>query len=249
MEQVVEAVEDSEDGVSARGLLSRMNLTYGKIDKCLKLLEVDGVISKTGYRYFRTANPWEPDTARADRVTGRRYRELEKMKDFVFTEECLMEYISRELDDPHARPCGKCANCSGALFSEEVDDGLVREAVSFLRRDSRPILPRKQWPTGGAGRWSGNVRGELRFQEGRALCIYADAGWGRQVAREKYEEGRFSDELVEGAAEMIGERWKPSPFPSGSPLFLPCAGPGWWPVSRNAWLISWGCLLSPCSSK
>jgi ATP-dependent DNA helicase RecQ len=213
MGQVVEAVEYADDGVSARELTSRLNLTYGRIEKCLKLLEVDGVVSKTGYRYFRTANPWVADTARAERVTAMRNRELKKMREFVFTDECLMEYISRELDDPHASPCGKCANCSGPFFSQGVEEGLVREAVTFLRRDSRPILPRMQWPTGGAGHWSGNIPEELRCEEGRALCIYADAGWGRQVASGKYEAGDFSDQLVAAAAEMILERWKPFPFP------------------------------------
>ncbi len=213
MEQVVGVVENSESGISARGIMPDVNLTYGKIERCLKLLEVDGVISRTGSKYFRTANPWVPDTGRADKVTERRYRELDKIRDFVFTDDCLMEYISRELDDRHARPCGKCASCSGPIFSEELDDGLVKESVTYLRRDSRGIGPRKQWPTGGAGHWAGNIKPESRAEEGRALCIYADAGWGRQVALGKYEVGEFSDELVSAAVELISQRWKPSPSP------------------------------------
>lgn len=39
-----------------------------------------------------------------------------------------------------------------------------------------------------------------------------DAGWGRLVANNKYA-GYFSDELVEAMAEMIQNRWKPTPAP------------------------------------
>ena len=59
-----------------------------------------------------------------------------------------MEFLTRLLDDPDPRPCGRCANCTGEGLPRNVDDELVRAAVSFLRRDLRSIKPRLQWPTG-----------------------------------------------------------------------------------------------------
>ena len=53
----------------------------------------------------------------------------------------------------------------------------------------------------------------LRAQPGRVLCMYGDAGWGREVARGKYETGRFSDALVAAAAELIQRKWQPDPPP------------------------------------
>jgi predicted amidophosphoribosyltransferase len=45
------------------------------------------------------------------------------------------------------------------------------------------------------------------------LCCYGDAGWGMEVARGKYETGRFSDALVTAAAGLIQDKWKPDPPP------------------------------------
>ena len=53
---------------------------------------------------------------------------------------------------------------------------------------------------------------KLRAQEGRALCLYGDAGWGQEVARGKYGSGSFNDALVTAAAEMIQRKWKPCSF-------------------------------------
>ena len=49
--------------------------------------------------------------------------------------------------------------------------------------------------------------------EGRALCIYGDAGWGKLVKEGKYRQGGFAEELVEAAVEMLGD-WQPNPTPS-----------------------------------
>jgi ATP-dependent DNA helicase RecQ len=90
---------------------------------------------------------------------------------------------------------------------------VLREAVIFLRRAYRVIEPRRRWPGGGVGDWRGNIRPELQAQEGRALSIYGDAGWGSLVAQAKYGEERFDDELVEAAAELINDVWQPDPAP------------------------------------
>lgn len=122
-----------------------------------------------------------------------------------------MEFVARELDDPTARPCGRCAGCAGDFMPVLADPVLEREAIAFLRRSERPIEPRKQWPVAPAG---GSIRipAEQQLREGRALCFYGDAGWGRMVVRGKYEDGRFSDELVVASAALI-ERWRPDPPP------------------------------------
>jgi ATP-dependent DNA helicase RecQ len=53
----------------------------------------------------------------------------------------------------------------------------------------------------------------LCAEEGRALCVYGDAGWGEAVAHGKYEAGSFSDSLVKASAELIQRKWKPNPAP------------------------------------
>jgi ATP-dependent DNA helicase RecQ len=124
-----------------------------------------------------------------------------------------MEFLRRELDDPEAAPCGRCAVCDGDFISRDADAELVLEAVKFLRRAYRLIEPRKQWPQGGVDGRRGRIPKELRLEEGRALSVYGDAGWGRLVSQAKYREERFDEELVEAAAELVEEIWSPEPRP------------------------------------
>jgi ATP-dependent DNA helicase RecQ len=60
---------------------------------------------------------------------------------------------------------------------------------------------------------SGAIEAGLQAEVGRALCVWGDAGWGSLVRRGKYDDGRFSDELVAACVEMI-QRWNPEPRPT-----------------------------------
>ena len=209
---VLGLIEESE-GLRLSDLERRLNLSRGRIAQCLKALEIDGAIFREGGRYVRSANPWEPERERLANVTAQREHELQRMQELTRAETCLMEFLGRELDDPTATRCGRCAVCVGDFLPREVDSTLVQEAVLFLRRAHRVIEPRKRWPTGGVGDWRGNIGSTLQAEEGRALSIYGDAGWGRLVSGAKYREERFDEELVEAAAEMIEEVWQPEPAP------------------------------------
>ena len=83
----------------------------------------------------------------------------------------------------------------------------VAEAVTFLRRSSLPIEPRRQWPPGK------RIDREHRAQPGRVLCVWNDAGWGRLVSRGKLQDGRFSNELVSACVALLRE-WCPDPSPT-----------------------------------
>jgi ATP-dependent DNA helicase RecQ len=50
-------------------------------------------------------------------------------------------------------------------------------------------------------------------EEGRALCRWGDSGFGALVRRGKKQEQRFDDRLVEAAAGLIANRWRPDPKP------------------------------------
>ena len=122
-----------------------------------------------------------------------------------------MEFLARALDDPAAEPCGKCANDLGRPMSREVDRDLVDAAIEFLRRDLRTIEPRKQWVADAVPGLKGKI--DPPNELGMALCVYGDAGWGRDVQRGREVDGRFDRELVVGAAKAIRDRWHPVPWP------------------------------------
>jgi ATP-dependent DNA helicase RecQ len=112
-----------------------------------------------------------------------------------------MEFLTRALDDPTAVVCGHCANDLGRGFPTVVGQDLVRDAVRFLRGESRPIAPRLLWPADAGSEPSGRIH--FPNEPGFALCGYGDAGWGRAVAEGKYVVGEFSDELVEAAVNLL----------------------------------------------
>lgn len=213
LREVVGLVEAAENGLTLTAIADAVNATEGQLKKSLQVLELENAIFKDGSRYLRTANAWAPDTARIDGVTEMRRHELERMREFVGSETCLMEFLQQDLDDPSAAPCGRCAVCDGDFISRDVRRDAIVEAGRFLRRIDRPIEPRKRWPNGGVGGRRGAIPENLRAEWGRALSVYGDAGWGRLVKDGKYGGEEFSDELVEAAAELINEDWQPNPPP------------------------------------
>ncbi len=96
-----------------------------------------------------------------------------------------------------------------------ADEGLVREAVAFLRRTHLPIEPRLQWPAGGMPRMraSGRIGADRRAMPGRALSVWRDAGWGTLVARGRQHDGRFDEALI-GACVAMVRAWGPRPAPA-----------------------------------
>ncbi len=202
------------DGVRRADLAARINLSAGRIDKCLKALELDEAIYKDGPRYFRSPTPWEPERERIANVIRQRRVELERIRAFTRTDDCLMRFLAAELDDPAPVRCGRCANCAGDFVSRDVDEDLLADAVAFLRRSYRTIHPRKRWPAGGTGELTGQIPPEHQAAEGRALSIHGDAGWGRLVAEATYREERFDQKLVDAAAQLIRDVWQPDPPPT-----------------------------------
>lgn len=214
MEEIVRAIENSDKGLSIPGIQRGMNISWSRIEKALKLLEIQGIVTKINSKYTRTLTPWNPETERAEKVSRQRQFELKTMNEYINYRGCLMEFICRELDDPEAAKCGRCAGCAGEILPKEPDGDMVKQAITFLKRDCRIIEPRRKWPSGGVGSVKGNLSADALNNEGRVLCIYGDAGWGREVKDCKYRLRRYSDDLVGASAELIAKVWKPEPPPA-----------------------------------
>jgi ATP-dependent DNA helicase RecQ len=208
MRDILGALE-ATDSATIKSLQASVNLPYGQIEKALKLLEVDGAVTRERGRFVRTAEPWEQDEAWVTAVLEARRRELATMQAYVDTAGCRMAFLGRLLNDPAAAECGHCANDGGVRWPRTVSPELVQAAVAYLRRDVRGIDPRRQWPEG--------ARIAKPDEIGRALCILGDPGWGRDVARAIASgpgpDVRFEDHLAGAAMEVIRGRWRPSPMP------------------------------------
>jgi len=60
--------------------------------------------------------------------------------------------------------------------------------------------------------FSGNIKPNMQAEEGRALSLWRDAGWGQVVHKGKYIDDQFSDKLVTACVEMI-RQWQPEKKP------------------------------------
>ncbi|MGB3512830.1 MAG: hypothetical protein WBA93_27155 [Microcoleaceae cyanobacterium] len=135
---------------------------------------------------------------------------------YFFGQECLMQFLRKELDDPNPNPCGKCAICLGKpIFSENVSSEFITQAEQFLRRSEQIIEPRKKWQKNAllTYKFNSNIPQDLRAEFGRSLSLWNDAGWGKVVKKGKYQDENFNDSLVQATYEMI-QSWQPQPFPT-----------------------------------
>ena len=222
IQQILDVLEAS-DGLTLREIETELNLRQSHIERALKFLSVENpapVIQSGSSRYtskwLRTPVVYRMDTEKIHRLTKQREAEWLEVQSYVDEQGCLMEFLARVLDDPDPQRCGKCASCMGRPVVETSYslDAAV-SAARFVRSSELPLntpvqVPRNAFPEYG---FSGNLRLEHRTQAGRILSRWGDAGWGRIVAEDK-RKGDFRDELVQAAAEMIGERWHPEPAPT-----------------------------------
>lgn len=213
VEEVINALEATPEGLSIPQLLGVVNISKGRIEKTIQLLslEAPAPIVKQGTKWQLTPETLSPTFwERANRLTELRRLEQEQMQEYVGLTSGHMDFLIRALD-------GKPGNILPPRLpplATEPDIALVREAVAFLRRTSLPFEPRKQWPSGGLQHYnlSGRIASGLQAQPGKALCVWGDAGWGGLVRQGKYHDGYFSDELVDACHELI-KKWNPKPFP------------------------------------
>lgn len=217
VDQLLTAMRAVDRALSVPKLQQRVNLSKGKIEKILKflLLESPAPVQRTAAGYVLNPVRWQMPVDRIERITNLRRIEQERMRIYMRSQDCLMQFLADELNDPNAEPCGKCVNCTGQLLPEDYPEELALAAMQFLDRLENPIQPRRRWPPGLVDpAMRGNIDQEQQAQEGRALCRWGDPGFGELVRQGKQQQHRFDDRLVEGATRLIRNRWRPDPPPT-----------------------------------
>jgi ATP-dependent DNA helicase RecQ len=199
VDRVLEALD--HEPATTNELMGVVNLGKGRIEAMLKVLDVEGAVTREGTKWSRTPDStWRYDGERYAHVTQLRRHEQEAMAAFGADGRCLMRALREELDDPDPRDCGLCAVCTEPRFDDPLDPALTREAALHLR--SRPlVLDTKKMAPDPEGRMR-KLGEDVRAEEGRALARLGDGGWDPLVQRGRAQ-GRFDDELVEAAAEAV----------------------------------------------
>ncbi|TDT32703.1 ATP-dependent DNA helicase RecQ [Naumannella halotolerans] len=175
-----------ESPLSVPALEARVDIKRSKLDLLLKVLAVDGAVVKVSGGWARTAEEWVYDAERYDRIARAREAEQQAMLDYENTDGCRMEFLARQLDDPHATTCERCDNCTRAAgrpawLPTQVPAGAGEQAAAALDQPGVVIDPRGQWPPG-LDRFGIEAKGRIRTEQaaapGRVLARLSDLGWG-----------------------------------------------------------------------
>jgi ATP-dependent DNA helicase RecQ len=217
-QEVVDVLAAAEGWMTLQELEARLNVSEGRLQSVLKVLDVDGAVEVDRRNYRRTPRPWSFDAERIEGVRRAREAEHQAMRDYTDLTECRMQFLRAALDDDAPERCGRCDNCTEALTPLRPSPALVSGAVAFLRHRPAVIDPRKRWVPPS----SGNIPTDHRLREGRALALLADPGFGREVLDAKRRGVPFTAEMVAASAELIRE-WLPGfagtvvPVPASDP--------------------------------
>ena len=215
------ALAEAGRPLSIAALETRVDLSRGRLESMLKVLDVDGAVRRTTGGWEATGQPWVYDNERYQRVAQERIREQQAMLAYQTTDACRMEYLRRELDDPDAGRCGRCDNCTGRRRDQEVPQPAADAAWQRLLRPGVGVEPRRMWPPGmkdlGIAEASGKIPLDRAAEPGRALGRLTDVGWGttlRALLADGAPDGPVSDQLV-GAVIKVLTAWDWSQRPVG----------------------------------
>ncbi|PCE14398.1 recombinase RecQ [Microbacterium sp. SZ1] len=210
-ERVIGALGDAP--ISTPALEAMVDIRRTPLELLLKVLDVDGAVQKVQGGWIATGEPWTYDAARYERIAAERVAEQQHMLDYEQTDGCRMEFLQRALDDDTAAPCGRCDNCAGVWFPQEIATRAGAQAAESLDRVGVPIEPRRAWPTG-ADRLDVPVRGriaaEQQADEGRALARLTDLGWGgtlRQMFAAGAPDAAVTSQVLDACIRVLA-RWE-----------------------------------------
>lgn len=210
VEDVLKLLEESEEGLTLKELESQANLSRGRIQHVLKLMTIldkapvvlqrknHGEEGKVQSVYCRTSQPYCPDFSLKHKLIEIRRSEQAELDEYLKGKSCHMVFLREALNDVGMSPCGSCAVCLGkTLLSTTIGTDTQAKARQFIRTRYLPLKARKEKPD------RKKIPVELQAREGCTLSVYGESGWGELVRQGKYQDGYFSDELVEAASRMI----------------------------------------------
>lgn len=182
--EVLDALADASGPLSTAALEAVVDVRRTRLELLLKVLDVDGAVSRVRGGWVRTELPWAYDAERYARVREARRHEQGLMLDYLDSDQCRMAFLQHTLDDPEPARCGRCDRCAGPWYGSAVGEDAVATARAELHRVGVEVPSRSLWPSG-MERLGVPVSGRIGAQEGasagRVLARYTDLGVGQRL--------------------------------------------------------------------
>ncbi|MFH9072416.1 RecQ family ATP-dependent DNA helicase [Streptomyces alboflavus] len=221
--RTLDVLAQADRPMSLPALEPLVELRRSRLETMLKVLDVDGAVRRVQGGWISTGRPWTYDTERYAWVAKQRQAEQQAMREYATTAGCRMEFLRRQLDDEEAAPCGRCDNCAGGRFSDNVSSAALETARGELARPGVEVEPRKMWPTGLAAvgmTLKGRIPAGELAAPGRALGRLSDIGWGnrlRPMLAPQAPDGPVPDDVAKAVVEVLADWAKgPGGWASGS---------------------------------
>ena len=190
-----------DQGLTTRELMATINLGMSRIDAMLKILDVEGAVSRSGGSWYAVPDAdWTYDGERYAQVTALRRAEQRAMAAFGTDGRCLMRALQQELDDPSAEACGRCSICTGPRYAAPLDPSLVEQAQRYLRSNPVELEVKKMAPD--ASGTQRRISDEVRISPGWSLSRLGDGGWWPVVER-GLSDGTFDPLVITGLADLL----------------------------------------------
>ncbi|RNL62001.1 DEAD/DEAH box helicase [Nocardioides marmoriginsengisoli] len=198
--------------MSTATLETFVDLSRGRLEMMLKVLDVDGAVRRVQGGWTATGQDWVYEQDRYDRVAAARRDEQALMLEYISTDRCRMRFLREALDDPGAVDCGRCDNCAGLALPSSVSDAAVEVAGDRLSRPGVAVQPRKMWPTA-LGNLGIDLKGKISAgaEEGRVVARLTDLGLGqalRDLFRPGAEDQPIPAALAQGVIATLSD-WQP----------------------------------------
>ena len=181
---VIGALAEAGGPMSTPALEAAVDLRRTRLELLLKVLDVDGAVTRVRGGWQATGRPWNYDAPRYERVARARQREQRLMLDYLDSDGCRMAFLQRTLDDPDPQPCGRCDRCAEPWYAAAVDPPAIESVRTELERVGVQLPPRVQWPTGMGALGvplSGRIGAPEAALPGRALARFTDLGLGQRL--------------------------------------------------------------------
>ncbi|WP_199434952.1 RecQ family ATP-dependent DNA helicase [Qaidamihabitans albus] len=207
--QVLNTLTYADRPLSTAAIEPTVELSRSRLEMVLKVLDVDGAVRRVRGGWEATGQDWHYDRERYERVRQARAAEQRAMLDYLETTGCRMEFLRRQLDDPHAAPCGRCDNCTGQHWSTDVSADATEATGARLSRPGVEFPPRRQWPTGMASLdvpLSGRIGKGEQAEPGRAVGRLTDVGWGtrlRELVGTSAADGPVPDPVFDACVAVL----------------------------------------------
>jgi len=227
VQDILAVLEISDHGLSKNEVQARVNGRPKKIESALKFLSAESpapimISQQRPIKYSRTIIDYQLPHEAIARLSQIKEHEWSVMQEYLHHEECLMQFLSHQLDDNSSESCEKCINCNKrASLPTDYSHETGLAAAEFMENISIIIEPKKRAGNGVAQAASrfpvyqfpfNLVNNDLQHESGRALSRWGEAGWG-EIAMHGKRNGHFDARLVDASAKLILHRWQPEPYP------------------------------------